>query len=70
MYLKGMGLRGIERVTDIHHTTIMGWVRKVGLKLPEVPESDEEPDIIELDEFLTFGGSKRHKIWLWTAVNH
>lgn len=24
MYLNGMGLRGIERVTEIHHTTITG----------------------------------------------
>ena len=24
MYLNGMGLRGIEGVTEIHHTTIMG----------------------------------------------
>ncbi len=50
MYLNGMGLRGIERVTDIHHTTIMGWVREAGLKLPDVPEPEEEPDITDLDE--------------------
>lgn len=33
MYLNGMGLRGIERVTKIHHTTIMLWIRQAGLKL-------------------------------------
>ena len=27
MYLNGMGLRGIDRVTDIHHTTVMHWIR-------------------------------------------
>lgn len=86
MYLNGMGLRGIERVTDIHHTTVMGWIREAGLKLPNVPESEseEEPEITELDErwreelfspplsheLQTFVGNKRHKIWLWTAVNH
>lgn len=26
MYLKGMGLREIERATDIHHTTIRHWI--------------------------------------------
>ncbi len=26
MYLNGMGFRGIERVTEIHHTTIIDWV--------------------------------------------
>ncbi len=70
MYLNGMGLRGIERVTDIHHTTVMGWVKEAGLNLPDVPEVDEEPEIIDLDELQTFVGNKRHKVWLWSAVNH
>jgi IS1 family transposase len=72
MYLNGMGLRGIERVTNIHHTTIMGWVREAGASLPDVPESEEKqkPEITDLDELQTFVGSKRHKIWLRTAVNH
>lgn len=50
MYLNGMGLRGIERVTDIHHTTVMGWVKQAGLQLPDTPESEDEPEISELDE--------------------
>ena len=32
MYLNGMGLRGIERVTDIHHTTVTGWVKEAKIK--------------------------------------
>lgn len=56
MYLNAMGLRGIERVTDIHHTTIMGWVRQAGLNLKDVPE------ITDLDELLTFVGNKRRKV--------
>ena len=27
MYRKGMKLRAIERVTEIHHTTIMKWIK-------------------------------------------
>src|SRR4028119_910512 len=79
-----MGLRGIEReiaggiippatlsrVTDIHHTTVMGWVKEAGLNLKDVPEVDEEPEITDLDELQTFVGNKRHKVWIWTAVNH
>lgn len=53
MYLNSMGLRGIERVTDIHHTTIMAWVREAGLNLPDVPEPEEEPLITDLDELQT-----------------
>ena len=57
MYLNGMGLRGIERVTGIHHTTVMGWVRHSGLNLPDVPEVNEEPEITDLDELQTFVGN-------------
>ncbi len=49
-----------------------------------MPETDEEPEITDLDErwreelfspplsheLQTFVGNKRHKVWLWTAVNH
>ena len=37
MYLNGMGLRGIERVTEIHHTTVMNWIKEAGIKLPDAP---------------------------------
>ena len=84
MYLNGMGVRGIERVTDIHHTEVIGWVKQAGLNLKDVPEVDEEPEITDLDErwqeelfspplsheLQTFVGNKRHKVWIWTAVNH
>ena len=65
-----MGLRGIERVTDIHHTTVMHWIKEAGLNLPDAPEESEIPEITEIDELQTFIGNKRHKIWIWTVVNH
>ena len=70
MYLNGMGLRGIQRVTEIHHTTIMRWIRQAGVSLPDAPESREIPEVTELDELQTFVGNKRNKLWIWTAVNH
>lgn len=27
MHLYGMGLRNIERITNVHHTTVLRWVR-------------------------------------------
>ena len=32
--------------------------------------TEEEPEITDLDELQTFVGDKRHKVWIWTAVNH
>ncbi len=70
MYLNGMGLRGIERVTEIHHTTVMHWIRDAGHQLPDAPEAQEIPEVTDLDELQTFVGNKRNKLWIWTAVNH
>ena len=70
MYLNGMGLRGIERVTEIHHTTVMNWIKEAGIKLPDAPEGEEIPEITEIDELQTFIGNKKNKVWIWTVVNH
>jgi len=35
MYVNGMGFRAIERVTGVHNTTIMAWVKQVGELLPD-----------------------------------
>ena len=34
MYLEGKDFRGIERLTSIHHTTVMEWVKNltIGIK--------------------------------------
>ena len=45
MYLNGMGLRGIERVTGIHHTTIIHWIREAGCQIPDAPSSRKSPKL-------------------------
>lgn len=54
-----MGLRGIERVTDIHHTRVMHWIREAGHEVKDAPESEGIPEIAELDELQTFVGNKQ-----------
>ena len=68
MYLNGMGFRGIERVTGIHHTTIMNWVKESSEELPE--DEEGSPKVAELDELQTYIGRRSNKVWLWTAINH
>ncbi len=68
MYLNGMGFRGIERTTGIHHTTIMNWVSEAGKELPE--DEEDKPSVAELDELETYVSQKTDKIWIWTAMNH
>ena len=68
MYLNGMGFRAIERVTGIHHTTIINWVKESGAQLPE--DESEEPQVAELDELQTYVSCRNNKIWVWAAINH
>lgn len=59
MYVNGMGFRGIERVTGVHHTTVINWVKQVGKQLPDVYAPETNPEVGELDELETFIGSKK-----------
>jgi len=61
MYVNGMGFRGIERVTGVHNTTIMNWVKQVGELLPNYYEPELTPTVGELDELETFVQSKKTK---------
>jgi IS1 family transposase/transposase-like protein len=70
MYVNGMGVRGISRVTEISHVTILNWIKQTGEQLPDSYDPKQIPQVGELDELETFVGSKQHKIWIWTAVDH
>jgi Transposase and inactivated derivatives len=60
MYVNGLGFRAIERVKNVHHTTIINWVKESGKLLPDFSEP-ENPEVGELDELQTFVGSKNTK---------
>src|SRR4028119_1057836 len=70
MYVNGMGFRAIERVKNVHHTTIINWVKQAGKLLPYFYEPQINPQVGELDELQTVVGSKKNKTWIWTAVDH
>jgi len=61
MYVNGMGFRAIERVTGVHHTTVISWVKQVGENLPDAYSPNSIPEVGELDELETFVGSKKTK---------
>ncbi len=61
MYVNGSGFRAIERVTGVHHTTVITWVKLVGQNLPDAYDPDQAPQVGELDELETFIASKKTK---------
>lgn len=54
-----MGFRAIKRVTGVHHTTVIYWVKQLGEQLEDAPESSEMPQVGKLDKLETFVGSKK-----------
>lgn len=58
MYVNGMGLRAIDRVKKIHHTTVIHWLKQVAQLLPNAYESQGNPQVGELDELETFVAKK------------
>ena len=54
MYLNGMGIRGISRVTKISHPTILNWIKAAGESLSDEPQDEEIPEITEIDELQTW----------------
>ena len=62
MYVNGMGFRAIERVKGVHHTTIITWVKQIGVLLPDAYDPEQIPDVGELDELQTFVGSKKQNL--------
>ena len=61
LYVNGMGFRAIERVKNVHHTTIISWVKQVGELLPQAYEPDVTPQVGELDELETYVRKKKIK---------
>ena len=70
IYINGMGIRRIARVTGITHPTIINWIKHSGERLPDTYDPEQLPQVGELDELETFVIYKKNKVWLWTAVEH
>ena len=59
MYLNGMGFRGIERVTGVHHTKVINWVKQFRELLPNAHEPEVIPEVGELYELETLYRQKK-----------
>jgi insertion element IS1 protein InsB len=70
MSLNGLGIRGISRVTEISHGTILHWIKQSGAPVPDSYDPKQIPQVGEFDELETLVGKKQNKLWIWTVVDH
>jgi hypothetical protein len=57
-------IREIERVTGVHYTTVITWMKQIGELLPDAYAPDVIPEVGELDELETFVGAKKQNLAL------
>lgn len=58
MYAEGIAARKIERLLQVSHNTVLGWVRKeVQEKALQAPAA-QELSVVEIDEMWSYVGSK------------
>lgn len=59
MYVDGINYRRIARHLNIHHTSVINWVKAFAAQLPDAP-LPENSHTIELDELFTFIETKKN----------
>ena len=62
LYTNGLGFRAIQRVSGVHHTTVINWVKQSGELLPDAYDPERIPEVAELDELQTFVGAKKQTL--------
>ena len=62
IYVNSCGFRVIERVKNVHHTTLIYWVKQIGRLLLENPKTTEIPEITQIDKLETFVCSKKQDL--------
>ncbi len=58
MYVDGLNYRRIGRHLNVHHTSVINWVKAFAAQLPDAP-LPEELHTIELDELFSFIETKK-----------
>lgn len=59
LYLKGLGFRSIGRYLGVSHVSVQNWIKRFGQELEDL-KSENEIDIVELDEMHTYIGNKKN----------
>lgn len=58
LYLEGLGFRSIGRFLNVSHVAVFNWIKSFGEKFEEL-RSDEDIEVVEIDEMHTYIGSKK-----------
>ena len=57
LYLEGLGFRSIGRILGVSNVSILKWIRAFGKQVESI-RSEQQIDVIEMDELHTYIGQK------------
>ena len=58
LYLEGLGFRSIGRILEVSNVSILNWIKYFGKSVLEL-KSDNEMEVVEMDEMHTYIGQKK-----------
>lgn len=59
MHVDGISFRCIARHLDVHHQTVINWLKAAAERVPDAPPAPDTAEVVELDELFTFVGEKK-----------
>jgi transposase-like protein len=62
LYLEGTNFRRIGRILSVNHQSVVNWVNAYHAGLPAAGPPIARPATLEMDELLTFVGSKERRL--------
>ena len=70
LYCQGISLNAISKLFAVHASSVLKWIRafaKTYAQKSEVPNTQVVR--LELDEVWHYLGKKKHKLWIWKALD-
>ncbi len=69
LYLSGISMNRIAFLLRVSAQAILNWIRTLAKQYQEKPEPTGKTIILELDEMWHYLKKKRHKLWIWKALD-
>src|SRR5215813_2856512 len=68
-YLSGMSMHRIAVLLGISAQAVLTWIRNVAKDYYEKPEPTGRTIVLHLDEMWHYLKRRRHKLWIWKALD-
>ena len=68
-YLSGVSMNRIAFLLRVSAQAVLTWIRTLAQQYQEKPEPTGRTIVLERDEMWHYRKTKRHKLWIWKALD-